>query len=155
MTFFLSPYRKAKKLLCCPHPTDRKMRKNRVVFFYVRFVFNGLKKHLYMRFDCIPPEFSPFRNLKNIQLNSLTVRKNRPTDPIFKLCACEGNITNFFGGPNDTLSKVNVSFVHSVSRVYWFFILWVFLLKSPSTSLEPSLLIKLLFTYLTDTPGSV
>ena len=43
-----------------------------------------------MRFDCIPPEFSPFRNLKkNIgKLNSLTVRKkkkkkSRPTDPIF------------------------------------------------------------------------
>ena len=28
----------------------------------LKFVFNGLKKHLYMRFDCIPPEFSPFRN---------------------------------------------------------------------------------------------
>ena len=60
----------------------------------LKFVFNGLKKHLhdlYMRFDCIPPEFSPFRNLKkNIgKLNSLTVRKkkkkkkkSRPTDPI-------------------------------------------------------------------------
>ena len=37
-----------------------------------------------MRFDCIPPEFSPFRNFKkNIgKLNSLTVRKkkiDRPT----------------------------------------------------------------------------
>ena len=32
-----------------------------------------------MRFDCIPPEFSPFRNLnKNIgKLNSLTVRKKK------------------------------------------------------------------------------
>ena len=28
----------------------------------LKFVFNGLKKQLYMRFDCIPPEFSPFRN---------------------------------------------------------------------------------------------
>ena len=78
--------RPKKKLLCCPLPTDRKMRKNRVVFFFffflcqiwaknlLKFVFNGLKKHLYMRFDCIPPEFSPFRNLKkNIgKLNSLT-----------------------------------------------------------------------------------
>ena len=71
---------KKKKLLCCPLPTDRKMRKNRVGFFFfffffflcqiwakslLKFVFNGLKKHLhdlYMRFDCIPPEFSPFRN---------------------------------------------------------------------------------------------
>ena len=57
----------------------------------LKFVFNGLKKHLhdlYMRFDCIPPEFSPFRNFKkNIgKLNSLTVRKKKkkkkkiPTD---------------------------------------------------------------------------
>ena len=41
----------------------------------LKFVFNGLKKHLhdlYMRFDCILPEFSPFRNFKkNIgKLNS-------------------------------------------------------------------------------------
>ena len=48
----------------------------------LKFVFNGLKKHLhdlYMRFDCIPPEFSPFRNLKkNIgKLNSLMVRKKK------------------------------------------------------------------------------
>ena len=60
-----------------------------------------------MRFDCIPAEFSPFRNLKkNIgKLNSLTVRKkkkkkkkkkNRPTDPIFKFWSGEGNITIFF-----------------------------------------------------------
>ena len=60
-----------------------------------------------MRFDCIPPEFSPFRNFKkNIgKLNSLTVRKkqtktnkqkNRPTDPIFKFWSGEGNITFFF-----------------------------------------------------------
>ena len=87
-----------KKLLCCPLPTDRKMRKNRVVFFFIylfiffflcqiwaknllKFVFNGLKKHLhdlYMRFDCIPPEFSPFRNFKkNIGKLSLTVRKKK------------------------------------------------------------------------------
>ena len=86
-------YKAKKKLLCCPLPTDRKMRKNRVGFFFfflcqiwaknlLKFVFNGFKKHLhdlYMRFDCIPPEFSPFRNLKkNIgKLNSLTVRKKK------------------------------------------------------------------------------
>ena len=55
----------------------------------LKFVFSGLKKHLhdlYVRFDCIPPEFSPFRNFKkNIgKLNSLTVRKKKkkkiPTD---------------------------------------------------------------------------
>ena len=119
--------------LCCPLPTDRKMRKNRVVFFLfyfffffflcqiwaknlLKFVFNGLKKHLhdlYMRFDCIPPEFSPFRNFKkNIgKLNSLTVRKkkkkkkkkkSRPTDPIFTFWSGEGNITIFFFWPHST-----------------------------------------------------
>ena len=53
-----------------------------------------------MHFDCILPEFSPFRNFKkNIgKLNSLTVRKkiikkNRPTDPIFRFWSGEGNIT--------------------------------------------------------------
>ena len=60
-----------------------------------------------MRFDCILPEFSPFRNFKkNIgKLNSLTVRKkkkkkkkSRPTDPIFKFWSGEGNITIFFFG---------------------------------------------------------
>ena len=67
-----------------------------------------------MLFDCIPPEFSPFRNFKkNIgKLNSLTVRKkkrkkkkkkkkkkiDRPTDPIFKFWSGEGNITIFFFG---------------------------------------------------------
>ena len=91
---------KKKKLLCCPLPTDRKMRKNRVVFFFflcqiwaknlLKFVFNGLKKHLhdlYMRFDCIPPEFSPFRNFKKILENSTLSRyvkkkkkKKIPTD---------------------------------------------------------------------------
>ena len=115
--------RPKKKLLCCPLPTDRKMRKNRVgVFFFfscqiwaknlLKFVFNGLKKHLYMRFDCIPPEFSPFRNLKkNIgKLNSLTVRKkkkkkkkNRPADPIFRFWSGEGNITIFFFGLTNLL----------------------------------------------------
>ena len=57
-----------------------------------------------MRFDCIPPEFSPFRNFeKNIgKLNSLTVRKKkkkkRPIDPIFKFWSGEGNINIFFFG---------------------------------------------------------
>ena len=62
-----------------------------------------------MRFDCIPPEFSPFRNFffLNGKLNSLTVRKkkkkkkkkkNRPTNPIFRFWSGEGNITIFFFG---------------------------------------------------------
>ena len=55
--------------LCCPLPTDRKMRKNRVVFFFffffkcqiwaknlLKFVFNGLKKHLYI---CVLTAFRP------------------------------------------------------------------------------------------------
>ena len=90
--------------------TDRKMRKkqgreNNIMytksffetFFFLcqiwaknllKFVFNGLKKHLhdlYMRFDCIPPEFSPFRNFKkNIgKLNSLTVLIHASIKKIF------------------------------------------------------------------------
>ena len=116
------PTRPKKKLLCCPLPTDRKMRKNRVgdffFFFFccwkcqiwaknlLKFVFNGLKKHLYMRFDCIPPSFPHLETFKkNIgKLNSLTVRKkkkkkNRPTDQIFRFWSGEGNITIFFFGP--------------------------------------------------------
>ena len=77
-----------KKLLCCPLPTDRKMR----IFFllllllkmsdlgeeFAKICIQWPKKALvYMPFDCILPEFSPFRNfLKNIgKLNSLMVRK--------------------------------------------------------------------------------
>ena len=70
---------------------------------FAKICIQWLKKALawlvYMRFDCIPPEFSPFRNFKkNIgKLNSLTVRKkkkkkSRPTDPIFKFWSGEGNI---------------------------------------------------------------
>ena len=86
----------------------------------LKFVFNGLKKHLhdlYMRFDCIPPEFSPFRNLKkNIgKLNSLTVRKKKkkkkiPTDrPNFQILVGEGNITIFFFWPNEGLGTMKIT----------------------------------------------
>ena len=59
-----------------------------------------------MRFDCIPPEFSPFRNLKkNIgKLNSLTVRKKKkkkkiPTDrPNFQILVGWGQHNIFLGG---------------------------------------------------------
>ena len=72
----------------------------------LKCVFNGLKKHLhdlYMRFDCIPPEFSPFRNFKkNIgKLNSLTVRKKKknPTDrPNCQILVGWGQHNNFFFG---------------------------------------------------------
>ena len=68
----------------------------------------ALKKHLYMRFDCIPLEFSPFRNLKkNIgKLNSLTVRTKKQktkksTDrPNFQILVGWGQHNNFFFGPN-------------------------------------------------------
>ena len=73
-----------------------------------------------MRFDCIPPEFSPFRNLKKIigKLNSLTVRKkkknkSRPTDPSFKFWSGEGNITIFLFWPKhlpNCLGQVKVRF---------------------------------------------
>ena len=72
----------------------------------LKFVFNGLKKHLhdlYMRFDCILPEFSPFRNFKkNIgKLNSLTVRKKKkkkknPDRPNFQILVGWGQHNNFF-----------------------------------------------------------
>ena len=79
---------KKKKILCCPLPTERKMRKNRVFFFFfflcqiwaknlLKICIQWLKKNTCICvFDCIPPEFSPFRNFKkNIgKLNSLTVR---------------------------------------------------------------------------------
>ena len=89
------------------------MRKNKGRFLFVlkmsdlgeefaKICIQWLKKALvYMRFDCIPPKFSPFRNLKkNIgKLNSLTVRKkkkkkkkNRTTNPIFRFWSGEGNI---------------------------------------------------------------
>ena len=48
---------------------------------FAKICIQWLKKALVqcMRFDCIPPEFSPFRNFKkNIgKLNSLTVRKKK------------------------------------------------------------------------------
>ena len=61
-----------KKCLCCPLPTDRKMRKNRVGFFFfffflcqiwaknlLKFVFNGLKKHLHDLYICVLTAFRP------------------------------------------------------------------------------------------------
>ena len=69
----------------------------------LKFVFNGLKKHLYMRFDCIPPEFSPFRNfLKNIGNSTLSwyvkkKYKKNPTDrPNFQILVGWGQHNKFF-----------------------------------------------------------
>ena len=70
-----------------------------------------------MRFDCIPPEFSPFRNLKKDigKLNSLTVRKKKKksTDPtpIFRFWSGEGNITMFFFGLTYFLSTFPAKFM--------------------------------------------
>ena len=84
--------KKKKFMLPSPDRPQNAKKQGRFFFFFflcqiwaknlLKFVFNGLKKHLhdlYMRFDCIPPEFSPFRNFKkNIgKLNSLTVRKKK------------------------------------------------------------------------------
>ena len=74
---------------------------------FAKICIQWLKKALawlvYMRFDCIPPEFSPFRNFKkNIgKLNSLTVRKKKkkkiPTDrPNFQILVGWGQHNNFF-----------------------------------------------------------
>ena len=126
------------KFFCCYVALSRptvKMRKNRVRFFFfflcqiwaknlLKFVFNGLKKHLhdlYMRFDCILPEFSPFRNFKKILENSVLSRyvkkkkkKSRPTDPIFKFWSGEGNITIFFFGLISMWLLLLVSTLHTV-----------------------------------------
>ena len=85
-----SALRPKKKLLCCPLPTDRKMRKNRVVFFFffflcqiwaknlLKFVFNGLKKHLHDLYICVltafRPSFPHLETLKKILENSTLSR---------------------------------------------------------------------------------
>ena len=116
--FVISVFKKKKIVHCCPLPTDRKMRKNRVGLFILFFMnqiwAKNLLKLLYSmayrkalhKYAVLTPAFRqswvPFRNKKNIgKLNSLTVRKkkkkkNWPTDPIFKFWSGEGNITNFF-----------------------------------------------------------
>ena len=78
-----------KKLLCCPLPTDRKMRKNWVRFFFfflcqiwaknlLKFVFNGLKKHLHDLYICVltafRPSFPHLETLKKILENSTLSR---------------------------------------------------------------------------------
>ena len=85
----------------------------------------------HMRFDCIPPEFSPFRNLKkNIgKLNSLTVRKKkkigRPTQFSNFGRVRAMFITIFLGGPNHsehsffhTFNILNVSLVYILWKVH-------------------------------------
>ena len=73
---------------------------------FAKICIQWLKKALvYMRFDCIPPEFSPFRNFKkNIgKLNSLTVRKKKKKKkklsadrPNFQILVGWGQHNNFF-----------------------------------------------------------
>ena len=115
---------KKKKLLCCPLPTDRKMRKKTgsgfFLFYFFKcqiwaknlltFVFNGLKKHLYICvLTAFRPSFPHLETFKKILENSTLSRyvkkkkKNWPTDPIFKFWSGEGNITIFFFWPNRVL----------------------------------------------------
>ena len=82
----------------------------------LKFVFNGLKKHLYI---CVltayRPSFPHLETLKKILENSTLSRyvkkkkkkKIRPTDPIFKFWSGEGNITIFFFWPNNDDNTVN------------------------------------------------
>ena len=117
-TIILDPRPKKKKLLCCPLPTDRKMRKNRVGFFcwkcqiwaknLLKFVFIGLKKHLYI---CVltayRPSFPHLETLKKILENSTRSRyvkkkKKNPTDwPNFQILVGWGQHNNFFFLPNN------------------------------------------------------
>ena len=103
-------------MLCCPLPTDRKMRKNRVGFYLLFFV-------LFVKMSDLGEEFAKiciqwpkkalvyafwlhsawvFPILENstlsryVQNKNNKKQKNRPTDPIFKFWSGEGNITNYF-----------------------------------------------------------
>ena len=71
----------------------------------LKFVFNGLKKHLYKKKLCVltafRPSFPHLETFKKILENSTLSRyvkkkKNRPTDPIFRFWSGEGNITIIF-----------------------------------------------------------
>ena len=81
---------------------------------FAKIVFNGLKKHLhdlYTRFDCIPPEFSPFETLKKILENSTLSRyvkkkkSDRPTQ--FLNFGRWGQHNNFFFWPYAWVSTGN------------------------------------------------
>ena len=89
-----------KKCLCCPLPTDRKMRKNRVGFFFFFFFMSDLgeefaksciqwlKKALCMTCTCVltafRPSFPHLETLKKILENStlsLYVKKKKKKNP--------------------------------------------------------------------------
>ena len=79
---------------------------------FAKICIQWLKKALawLVRFDCIPPEFSPFRNFKKILENSTLSRyvkkkkkkKKNPDRPtqFLNFGPGEGNITIFFFWPN-------------------------------------------------------
>ena len=88
----------------------------------LKFVFNGLKKHLYI---CVLTAFCPsFPHLEtlNFFLENSTLsryvkkkkkkKKNRPTDPIFRFWSGEGNITIFFFWPNTEKHLPEGNFEH-------------------------------------------
>ena len=111
-------------LLCCPHPTDSKVRKKqgRVFFFFfflfyrkcqiwaknlLNFFIQWLKKALVYAFWLHSARvFSILETFKKILENSTLSRyvkqktKNKiDFDPtLFKFCACEGNIIFYFFG---------------------------------------------------------
>ena len=77
----------------------------------LKFVFNGLKKHLYICvLTAFRPSFPHLETFKKILENSTLSRyvkkkKNRPTDPIFRFWSGEGNITIFFWASRTDISK--------------------------------------------------
>ena len=147
-------YNKANKKKNCyvalSRPTVKCEKTGSVFFFFfccwkcqiwaknlLKFVFNGLKKHLYMRFDCIPPKFSPFRNFKKILENSTLSRyvkkknKKKSTDrPNFQILVGWGQHNNFFFWPKFVM-KWKDEFIHRMNSLD-LFMLW----QNYSTCLE-------------------
>ena len=107
-----------------------------------------------MRFDCIPPEFSPFRNFKkNIgKLNSLAVRKKKkkiPTDrPNFQILVGWGQHNFFFFfGLMDNLHMSQIHVKYYASKAWQFHFkqktpaLWIWFASFAIISLFVSLLV--------------
>ena len=121
------------RIRSCPHPTERKMRKtNRVVIFFflqtqnnytnapffvrkcqiwaknlLKFIFNCLKKHFSLRFNCILPAFSPFRNFnkKYWKTQFSKKKKKKSSDrPNFQIVCMSAQHNNYFLH-NDAYSK--------------------------------------------------
>ena len=97
----------------------------------LKFVFNGLKKHLHDLYICVltafRPSFPHLETLKKILENSTLSRyvkkkkKSRPTDPIFKFWSGEGNITFFFFWPKAILGT---------TKFCWYFRYYMYVIFS-------------------------